>query len=451
MSDMEKHGWEKIIRYLRIRDKERTDLLEDILPQDLAEQIYRLSKDEKIEVFGLLNFEEAALILGEMELEEQAKIIELLSPAAVANILSEMPYDDMTDLLGEVDEETTKKILSLMQKDDAEEVKELLGYPKDSAGGIMTTEFISFRETLKVGEAIKKLRELAPSAETVYYLYTTDEDDKLVGVVSLRELIVSQDDDIIREIMRTNVLSVQADTDQEEVAQIVQKYNFLAIPVTDVDDKLLGIITVDDIMDVIEEETTEDIYHLVGTSEVEGSLMDASVFSIAKTRLPWLIICLLGGLFSGSIIGSFEDTLVGVIALATFIPVIMDMGGNVGAQSSTVFVRGVATGEISGNEMFKYFMKEIKVGVLMGIICGVVVALAAGVWEWNPYLGMVVGFSMLCTVILAATIGTLVPLIFTKLGIDPAVTAGPFVTTIKDVTGLMIYFYIATMFMEYIM
>ena len=448
---MEKQAWEKIIRYLRIRDKERTDLLDDILPQDLAEQIYQLSKDEKIEVFGLLNFEEAALILGEMELEEQAKIIELLSPASVANVLSEMPYDDMTDILGEVDEDTSKEILSLMQKDDAEEVKELLGYPKDSAGGIMTTEFISFKESLTVGEAIKKLRELAPSAETVYYLYTTDEDDKLVGVVSLRELIVSQDDDLIREIMRTNVLSVQAETDQEEVAQMVQKYNFLAIPVTDEDDKLLGIITVDDIMDVIEEETTEDIYHLVGTSEIEGSLMDAKVTAIAKTRLPWLIICLLGGLFSGSIIANFEESLEAVVALAFFIPVIMDMGGNVGAQSSTVFVRGVATGEITNAQMFRYFFKEVKAGALMGIVCGSVVSLAAGLWQWNPILGLVVGFSMLCTVTLAATIGTLVPIIFTKRGIDPAVTAGPFVTTIKDVTGLMIYFYIATMFMEYLM
>ncbi len=447
---MEKQAWEKIIRYLRIRDKERTDLLDDLLPQDLAEQIYKLSQEEKIEVFSLLNNEEAGLILGEMELEEQGKLIKLLSPKVVADILSEMPYDDMTDILGEVDEDTTKKILSLMQKDDVEEVKGLLEYPKDSAGGIMTTEFISFKENITVGDAIRKLREIAPSAETVYYLYTTDENDKLVGVVSLRELIVSRDEEVISEIMRTNIISVQAETDQEQVAQLVQKYNFLAVPVTDVENKLIGIITVDDIMDVIEEETTEDILHLVGTTEVEGSIMDATPIKIAKTRLPWLIICLLGGLFSGSIISIFEETLEAVVALAFFMPVIMDMGGNVGSQSSTVFVRAVATGEIQASEMFRYFFKEIRVGLLMGFVCGITVAIAASLWQGQPLLGLVVGFSMLCTVILAATIGTLIPLLFTKMGVDPAVTAGPFVTTIKDVTGLMIYFYIATMFMEYL-
>ncbi|QNO13456.1 magnesium transporter [Alkalicella caledoniensis] len=449
---MEKSAWEKIIRYLRIRDKERTDILDDLLPQDLAEQIYRLSKEETIEVFSLLNNEEAALILGEMELEESAKAVALLSPKIAADMLSEMPYDDMTDLLGELDDDIAEGIISYMQKDDQEEVKGLLEYPKDSAGGIMTTEFISFKETITVKEAITKLREVAPSAETVYYLYTVDENDKLAGVVSLRELIVSQDEEVLSEIMRTTVLSVQANTDQEEVAHLVQKYNFLAVPVVDEGNKLLGIITVDDVMDVIEEETTEDILHLVGASEVEGSsLIDATVVSIAKTRLPWLIICLLGGLFSGSIISFFEETIDAVVALAFFMPVIMDMGGNVGAQSSTVFVRGVATGEIPESVMFKYFFKEIKVGILMGIICGITVSIAATLWQGSPLLGFVVGISMVCTVILATTIGTIIPIFFTKRGIDPAVTAGPFVTTIKDVTGLMIYFYIATIFMDKLM
>ena len=448
---MEDKAWQKIIRYLRIRDKERTDILEDLLPQDLAEQIYRLSKEEKYEVFSLLNNEEAALILGEMELEESAKAIALLSPKIAADMLTEMPYDDMTDILGEVPQDNAMDILDYMEKDDAAEVRGLLEYPKDSAGGIMTTEVISFKESITVKEAITRLRELAPSAETIYYLYTVDEKDKLVGVVSLRELIVSHDDQVLSDIMRTSVLSVQARVDQEEVAQLVQKYNFLAVPVVDAEEKLLGIITVDDVMDVIEEETTEDIYHLVGTSEVEGSsLIDAKVTSIAKTRLPWLIICLLGGLFSGSIISFFEATIDQVVILTFFMPVIMDMGGNVGAQSSTVFVRGVATGEILPSQMFGYFFKEVKVGLLMGVICGVFVAIAASLWQGMPILGLVVGFSMLCTVILATTIGTLIPIFFTRLGIDPAVTAGPFVTTIKDVTGLMIYFYIATIFMEYL-
>ncbi|WP_353894410.1 magnesium transporter [Proteinivorax hydrogeniformans] len=448
---MEKKAWQKILRYLKIRDKARTDILEDILPQDIAEKITELEPEEQRKVFGLLNDEEAALILGELEPSEQAHIISAMDDKKSAAILHHMPSDDIADLLGGLENPKVQSILKHMHKEDVAEVTGLLKYPTDSAGGLMTTEFIAFKETTKVKQALSRLRELAPSAETVYYLYTVDEDDRLVGVTSLRELIASSDEETLGQIMRTNVLSVNAEIDQEEVANIVQKYDLLALPVVDNDEKLLGIVTVDDIMDVIEEETTEDIYHLVGTSEREGkSLVHAGVLATSKARLPWLIVCLLGGLISGFVIDSYEDTLANVIALASFIPVIMDMGGNVGSQSSTVFVRGVATGEILPKDMFQYFFKDMKVGLIMGSVCGVSVAGAAALWQANPMLGLVVGLAMFCTVALAATIGTLIPIFFIKLGVDPAVTAGPFVTTIKDVTGLMIYFYIAMTFMEYL-
>ncbi|WP_350342434.1 magnesium transporter [Proteinivorax tanatarense] len=448
---MEKEAWMKILRYLKIRDKARTDILDDILPQDIAEMITEMEPVEQSEVFELLNDEEAALILGELEIAEQANIISTMADKRSAKILHFMPSDDVADLLGGLENQKAQSILKNMNKEDVDEVTGLLNYPTDSAGGLMTTEYIAFKETTKVKQALSKLRELAPSAETVYYLYTVDEQERLVGVISLRELIASPDDETLSQIMRTNILSVNVETDQEEVASIVQKYDFLAIPVVNSENKLLGIITVDDIMDVIEEETTEDIYHLVGTSEKEGeSLVHASVLATAKARLPWLIVCLLGGLISGFVIDSYEDTLASVIALAAFIPVIMDMGGNVGSQSSTVFVRGVATGEIMPKDMFGYFFKDFKVGLIMGIVCGVSVAGAAALWQGNPMLGVVVGLAMFCTVTLAATIGTLIPIFFVRLGVDPAVTAGPFVTTIKDVTGLMIYFYIAMTFMEYL-
>ncbi|HHX76744.1 MAG TPA: magnesium transporter, partial [Firmicutes bacterium] len=301
---------------------------------------------------------------------------------------------------------------------------------------------------LPVEKAINRLREIAPEPETIYYIYVTDEKKHLTGVVSLRELIGAHDGVKVEEIMQKNIISVNVRADQEEVARIVSKYNFLAVPVVDDRNYLLGIVTVDDVLDVMEEEATEDFYRLVGTTEIEGAaLVDASALHIAGKRLPWLIICLLGGLISGSVIGTFEETLKAVVTLAFFIPVIMDTGGNVGAQSSTVFVRGLATGEISSVDVWKYFFRELRVGLTMGIITGVISGAAAVLLHGAPILGIVVGISMLTTVSLAAAIGIIIPLLFSKLGLDPAITSGPFVTTIKGITGLLIYFLIARFFM----
>ena len=267
----------------------------------------------------------------------------------------------------------------------------------------------------------------------------------------MRDLISATDGTPLREIMNKNVISVHVGVDQEEVARIVARYDLLALPVVEDEGRLLGVITVDDILDVLQEEATEDFYKMVGTSEVEGvDLIQASAYQVASRRIPWLSICLAGGLLAGSVIGVFEQMIETVVVLAIFIPVIMDMGGNVGTQSSTIFVRGIATGEIGADEVWNYFFKEFRVGLMMGMIFGFIAGLVTLLWQGNVYLGIVVGFSMLLTVSLATVIGTLVPLLCHKVGIDPAITSGPFVTTIKDVTGLLIYFGTATIFFRFI-
>ncbi len=419
-------------------------------PSDLADLVDELSDEQKKELFDLLSDEDAALIIQEMEDFDQVSLLRLLTRHKASAILREMSVDDATDLVGELSIEEARDLLSLIDE-EAEEIKGLLKYPEDSAGGIMTTEFIALPEDIPVEEAISRLREVAPDAEIVYYVYVVDPQTRLTGVLSLRDLIAADDGTLLQDIMYRNIISVQAETDQEEVARVVSRYDLLAVPVVDEENRLLGIITVDDILDVIEEEATEDIYRLTGTGEVTGvDILEASVFGLARKRMPWLLISLMGGLISGSVIGAFEHTLETIVILAVFIPVIMDMGGNVGTQSSTLFVRGLATGEITPSDVWRYFFRETRVGLTMGILNGLFVAMVATLWQGMPLLGVVVGIAMFSTITLAALIGTLVPMFFNYYGIDPAITAGPFVTTIKDVTGLLIYFWIATAFMSHL-
>lgn len=455
---------QKVILMIKERDTNLEEFFQNLHPSDFAELVEDLTDKQKQELFDLLSDEEAALVIQEMEVFDQAALFKLLSTKRASAILKEMSTDDVADLLAGLPEERARELLTLIEEEDADEIRDLLSYPDDTAGGIMTTEFLSFPGSMRVEEAIGRLREIAPKPETIYYVYVVDEETRLVGVLSLRELIAAADGTPLYEIMRRNVISVPAEMDQEEVARIVSKYDLLAVPVVDEEQRLLGIITVDDILDVIEEEVTEDIYRQVGVGAVETEgvgIMDASVFNLLTRRLPWLIITLFGGLFSGSVIGAFEKTLKAVTVLAVFIPVIMDMGGNVANQSSTVFVRGMATGEIDMSDRWRYFFREIRVGFALGMVCGGTIAVVASFLRYipvisvtdnihMPILGLIVGTAMFTTVLVGAMIGTIVPLIMSQRGIDPAFASGPLVTTIKDVTGLLIYFTIASALMRFL-
>ena len=322
-----------------------------------------------------------------------------------------------------------------------------MGYPEDSAGSLMNTEVFTLHESITAGDAIKTLQD-QEDAEMVFYLYITDDDDRLVGVISLRILTTTPSNTTLKDIMIKNVHSIRPETDQEDVARIVAQYNFLAVPVIDSDSHLLGIVTVDDVVDVIREEATEDFLQMAGAGKDREILLKSS-WESAKTRLPWLFASWIGGVVAASLIGVFEHMLENIIALAAFIPVILGMGGNIATQSSTIIVRGMATGRVNIGGEIKLILKEIQVGILLGVLYGILLGVFAHLVFTNApdNLGLVVGLSIFVSMVVAATVGTIIPLILRKLDIDPAIATGPFVTTSIDILGVLFYFLIAGLFL----
>lgn len=434
---------------LENKHEEAKKLLHEFQPADIAEFIEDLKLEEIGPILNLLTGEVAGEVLNQLDPELAGQVLRDIGEEKTSAIIDEMYSDDVADLLAELTDQEKDKILNLMEREDAVEVRELLEYKVDTAGGIMTTEYVAILQDITAGRAIEVLREIAPDAETVYYVYVVNDKNQLVGVISLRELIVSSPGTVIENIMHHKVKSVNVNMDQEEVAAIVTKYDFLAVPVVDNDNCLLGIITVDDIIDVIHEEATEDIFRLAGTAEIdlEDNLYERIINSL-RTRLPWLLVTLIGGLLAGRIIRGLEAELQAVVALAYFIPLLTGMGGNVGTQSSTLTVRGLATGQVDGGQLLLTVGREAMVGIAVGLICGLIVTLVAFFWQKSVLLGLVVGGALMGNMITAATMGTLVPMVFKRLGIDPAVASAPFISTSIDITGLLIYAGLASIFIR---
>jgi len=444
--------FDAVLQFLKDKGLTQFDFTKsDIHPNDLAEIIEGLDSQQKRDLFLLLSEQDAATLVQEMDESEQVDLIHLLTKERASAILNEMDTDDATDLLAELAPEEAGELLALVEEETKEDIEDLLSYPADSAGGIMTTDYISVSETLTVAEAFVQLRRIAPGAEVVYYVYVVDSENRLKGTLQLRDLISSPDETKLLDIIRKNPITVPVDMNQEKVAGVVSKYDLLAIPVTDNEGHLLGVITVDDVLDVIEEETTEDILHLAGAGSVKGvNIIDIPIINLVKKRLPWLLIALFGGILAGSVITVYETQLQSVIVLAVFIPMIMNMGGGVGTQSSTIAVRAIATGEMDLKIIWSYVVHEVKVGALLGFLNGAAIAVIASAWKGMPMLGLVIGLSTFVTLTVAALIGIMVPICSVHLKIDPAMTAGPFVTTLKDITALLVYFGIASMFMRYL-
>ncbi|RKD27622.1 magnesium transporter [Caminicella sporogenes DSM 14501] len=435
----------------RNEDVALNEYIQQLHPADVAEILLKLDYEDQEKFFSILSWEQASRVLEEVDSETFTSLIGILKKEQKTLILDQMSQDDMVDLLADLSEEKRKEIISLLDLENAQEVRELLVYQEDTAGGIMTKDFIAVRKDITVYQAIEDLRESAGDAETVYYVYVVDNEERLVGVLSLRELIVSKPNKLIEDIMHEQVISVNLDTDQEEVARLVAKYDLLAIPVVDKDNKLMGIITVDDIIDVIEEEATEDIYKFAGTSEIEYTDEDklsSRIYASVKSRLPWLIITMFGGLLSAKVIGSYEAALNKNTSIALFMPLLAGMGGNVGTQSSTLTVRGIAMGNIKGKEVLKTLLQEFSVGFLVGLVCSIIAALLSLVVQGDIALSIVVGIAMWANMITAASIGTLVPLVFKRIGVDPAVASAPFISTTIDITGLSIYFTLTTILLN---
>jgi len=431
------------------REDELRALLAELHPADLAELLQELEEEQRAAVVRLLAGPTAAEAIAELELPEQAAIVTQLPPEQAKAILDEMSADDVADLLAELEPEESGALLQLMTREDATDVRELMGFPEDTAGGIMTTEFVAIHAHCTVQEAIDELRRLAPSAETAYYVYVVDGRERLVGVLSLRELIVAPPDTVIQSIMRTNVVSVHVGEDQEEVARIVQKYNLLAVPVVDDQQILRGIVTVDDVIDVLEEEATEDIYRAGGVSEAEQELdLEGSIWPAIGSRLPWLLGLLFLSLVSGKVIEHFTPLMDRVTALAIFITTMAGGAGNAATQALTVVVRGLATGEMEGEQVWRVVWREARIGLVIGLVCGVVLGLTAMLWNGSPWIGLIVGLSITINLMLAKAAGSLVPVIIQRIGLDPAVASGPFIATITDTTSMLVYFSIATLILR---
>jgi len=416
---------------------------------DLAVVFRYFSDEEQTQVFNIM-VEDGQAVEFLVELDDTliANLLEDESPERIATFIQESSANNQSFILSTLEDEQAHSVIELLKTEEQEEIEELMGYPEDSAGAMMTTNIFTLYQNTTCRDALKSLQDQS-EAEMVFYLYITDDDNRLVGVASLRALATTPANSILKDIMVKRVHTVRPETDQEEVAQIVAQYNYLAVPVLDADDQLLGIVTVDDVVDVIREEATEDFLQMAGAGKDREILLKSS-WENARARLPWLFASWIGGIFAASIIGTFEHLLESIIALAAFIPVIIGMGGNIGTQSSTIIVRGIATGRIESGSELIVMWKEVRVGIILGVLYGLLLGAFAKFRfiDADPMLGIVVGLSIGCSMLLAVAVGTFIPMFLRKVDIDPAVATGPFVTTSIDILGVLFYFVIAEYFLS---
>ncbi len=422
-------------------------IITDIHPVVILDLIHE-NEDSALALLAHLSDEVIADIVEEEDDEDKYELLKLFSDVKQKHILEEMSNDEVTDLLGELEDEEQQELLAKLSSEDRQDVKELMCYDEDSAGGLMTTEFISIRAKNTVRQTLEYLQRNT-DGETAYYLYVTDRQNVLKGVVSLRDIVSSTFDTNMLEITNPNVISVRYDEDQEAVWKQFEKYGFVMMPVVDEENHMLGIITVDDIMDVIQEETTEDINRLGQVGKEER--IDSQLFESLKSRLPWLVINLFTAVMAAAVISLFEGTISQVVSLATIMPIVTGMGGNAGTQSLTIVVRGLSLGELTKENAVSILAKEVGVGLFSGIVIGVLIAIGAMLFERNPMFGLVTGVAMFLNMILANIAGYFIPVLLEKCHVDPALASGVFVTTVTDVLGFLFFLGLATMALPYLL
>ena len=423
-----------------------TKLLESLRRSDQAEVFSDLPPEQQQELLPFLAPGSTADILEELEDEDVAKIANRLDPDRLVEIVDNMEPDEAADLLGDIPPEQAEDVLSKI--DEADEVRSLLVHPDETAGGLMTSLDVVIVQDMTVDEAIWHLRHLSPDTEEIYYLFVQDKNGRLVGVVSLRQLVIAKPGTLIRDIMDKDPIFIKTGADQEKAARLMQHYDLLALPVVDDDQMLVGMITYDDLLDVLQDEATEDIYRLGGVPKEQPA--DVRVSSAMKIRLPWLVLNLLTAMLSAAILSLFEDTISQVAVIAAFFPIVAGVSGSAATQTLTVTVRGLALGEISPNEGLKALGRELLLGLVNGISIGVIVALIALVWKGTPLLGLVVGAATLLNMICAGLAGVVVPMAMHKLKFDPALASPILVTTITDSMGYFAYLGLATLLIAFL-
>ena len=424
--------------------------LSDLHPADASaifEDLFEEMTDEKdlLILFRLLPKDLAAETFSFMNSDMQEQLMNLFSDKEMKEVLEQSFIDDTVDLIEEMPANVVKRILQNSNPQTRQEINQILQYPADSAGSIMTTEYISLRPTMTVDDAFTRIRRVGSNKETIYTCYVTLENRKLIGMVSVKDLLSSEYEDKIRDIMETNLVYVETDTDKEEVAATASKYDFLAVPVVDKERRLVGIVTIDDVIDVIQDENTEDIEKMAAMLPSEKPYLRTSVFTTWKQRIPWLLLLMISATFTGKIINSFQDALAANAALTAFIPMLMDTGGNSGSQASVTIIRGMSLDEIEFSDIFRIIWKELRVAILCGAtlaVCNFVKLLIVD--RVTMPVAMILCLTLVITVIMSKFIGCTLPMLAKKAGFDPAVMASPFITTIVDALSLIVYFTIAT-------
>lgn len=414
---------------------------------DIAETMDTLDKKESLLMFRLLDKEMAVKVFSYLSPNKRSELSVQIKENELRSILEDLNFDDMIDYLEEMPANVVKKILKSTCEVERNLINQFLNYPANCAGSIMTIEYIDFKADTTVKAALDRIRKTATNKDTVYTCYVTDNNRELEGIVSLKDLVLADPNRSVKDIMNSNIIYVTTMSDQEEVAEIFKKYDFLALPVVDQEDRLVGMITIDDIVDVIDRENTEDFHRMAAIQPLATEYLSAGVFSLAKKRILWLLILMVSATISGNIIKRYDDLLQSMVILAAFIPRLMDTGGNAGSQSSTLVIRGIALGKIETKDFFRVLWKEVGVSIIVGLTLGVFTFLQILVFKHGEiWLALAVSITLFLTIITAKVIGGVLPLIAKGIGIDPAIMASPLITTIVDATALVSYFAIVSWF-----
>ena len=428
------------------RFSELKEYLKEINSVDISSFFEDLKGEEIIIMYRLLDKEKAAEVFTELDSDIQEKLIKVLTDKELKDVVNELYLDDAVDIIEEMPSNVVKRILKHIEPEDRKTINKLLKYPEDTAGSMMTTEFIDLKENMTVEEALAKIKKIGVDSETVYNCYVLSATRKIVGVITLEKLLLSNLDTKISDIMDQSIIKISTTEDQENVANMFDKYDEYALPVVDKEDRLVGIITIDDIIDILEEETTEDIEKMAAIVPTEKPYLKLSIFDIYKSRIPWLLLLMISATFTGKIIEHYEDSLKAYVILTAFIPMLMDTGGNAGGQASVTIIRGLSLNEIDFKDIFKVIFKEFRVSLLIGITLGIANFIKLILIDHvTIIIALVICLTLIITLILAKIIGCSLPIFAKKIGFDPAVMASPFITTIVDAVSLITYFKIASL------
>jgi magnesium transporter len=435
------------VRQLLAEDpSELRALLEEMHEEDIADLVNLLQDDEAAKLLQALTTEDAAEIFERLDEETQETLVETMGVDQIAPIVSEMSADERTDFIEGLPEQVGDTLLESLEKVDPEaaaEVELLAKWPEDSAGGLLTTDYVSVTEGLTVNAVIERLRAAAGKAETVYYVYVLTAKHRLLGVASLRDLLIAAPSSLMKDVMTENVVTVSPETDQEEVAKMMAKYDFYALPVLGADRKLLGVITVDDVMDVLTQEQTEDVQRLGGIEPLDLPYFQTSFWTFIKKRFIWLAIIFVGEFFTGSALRHYDAVIEAVAKLSYYVPLLISTGGNSGSQSSTLIVRGLATGEVKLTDWWRIFLREAGQGLVLGLALAMIGMGRVWMWGDGPRFMFTIGATLVAICVMGCTIGSMFPLILRRVGLDPATSSAPFIASLVDVSGIIIYFNIA--------